>query len=185
MSNLIIQGERINLFFLHSREEWGGDVKGTVKEKWKGVSAETWWIYIWIFVLRNWVFATNSNFLILISVQPDGFPTLIFQTEIFWPNRIESLKYLRATTLGCKDIGIRKSEFVAKTQFLLIRIYHLLIEKYSWKYYRCRLKIFVFLFFKTIKQCLDKSDQEPRLATLQGLNGFRKVLWIDVYFSVF
>ena len=27
------------------------------------------------------------------------------------------MKYLRSTTLGCKDIGIRKSEFVAKTQF--------------------------------------------------------------------
>ena len=28
------------------------------------------------------------------------------------------MKYLRSTTLGCKDIEIRKSEFVAKTQFL-------------------------------------------------------------------
>jgi len=29
-----------------------------------------------------------------------------------------SLKYQRFMTLGCKDLGIRKSEFVAKTQFL-------------------------------------------------------------------
>ena len=29
-----------------------------------------------------------------------------------------SLKYQRFTTLGSKDRGIRKSEFVAKTQFL-------------------------------------------------------------------
>ena len=28
------------------------------------------------------------------------------------------MKYLSSTTFGCKDIGIRKSEFVAKTQFL-------------------------------------------------------------------
>ena len=27
-----------------------------------------------------------------------------------------------ALTLGCSDIGIRKSEFVAKTQFLLITL---------------------------------------------------------------
>jgi len=27
------------------------------------------------------------------------------------------LKYLRSTTLGCKDIGLRKSKFEAKTQF--------------------------------------------------------------------
>ena len=42
---------------------------------------------------------------------------LIFQTYI---NRILSLKYLRSTTLGCKDIRIRKFEFVTKTQFLCI-----------------------------------------------------------------
>ena len=29
---------------------------------------------------------------------------------------IHSLEYLRSTALGCKDIGIRKSEFVAKTK---------------------------------------------------------------------
>ncbi len=33
-------------------------------------------------------------------------------------NRIDSLKYLSSTTLGCKDIGIRISKFVAKIQFL-------------------------------------------------------------------
>ena len=33
-------------------------------------------------------------------------------------NRINSLKYLRSTALDCKDIGIRKSVFVAKTLFL-------------------------------------------------------------------
>jgi len=31
---------------------------------------------------------------------------------------MHSFKYLRFTTLGSKDIGIRKSEFEAKTQFL-------------------------------------------------------------------
>ena len=30
----------------------------------------------------------------------------------------QNLKYQRFTPLGCKDIGIRKSEFVTKTQFL-------------------------------------------------------------------
>ena len=29
-----------------------------------------------------------------------------------------SLKYQRNTSLGCKDIGFKKFEFVAKTQFL-------------------------------------------------------------------
>ena len=44
--------------------------------------------------------------------------SLIFQTYIILSNRIHSLKYLRSTTLESKDIGFRKAEFVAKTQFL-------------------------------------------------------------------
>ena len=36
-----------------------------------------------------------------------------------WSNMIHSLKYQGYTTLGCKVIGMRKSESVAKTQFLL------------------------------------------------------------------
>ena len=43
-----------------------------------------------------------------------------FQTQIFWSNRIHCLKYLRVTTLGCKDIGIRKSELVAKTRLIYL-----------------------------------------------------------------
>ena len=39
---------------------------------------------------------------------------------------INILKYLRTPTLKFKDIGIRKSEFVTKTQFL----YNLGVEKY-------------------------------------------------------
>ena len=39
---------------------------------------------------------------------------LIFQTLIIWSSWIYSLKYLRSTTLGCKDLGSWKSEFVAK-----------------------------------------------------------------------
>ena len=44
---------------------------------------------------------------------------LTFQTTTSVNPDIISLKYQRFTTLGSKDIGIRKSEFVAKTQFLL------------------------------------------------------------------
>ena len=44
---------------------------------------------------------------------------MIFQTSIIWSNRIHSLKYLRSTLI-CKDIGIKKFEFVAKTQFFEI-----------------------------------------------------------------
>ena len=51
--------------------------------------------------------------------------SLIFQTQIISSNIIHSLKYLRSTTISCKDIGIRKSEFVAKTQFLSAFSIHL------------------------------------------------------------
>ena len=63
--------------------------------------------------LRNWFFATNSNIQTPISLKP-----LIFQAQNILSNRIHSLKYLGSTTFGFKDIVIRKSEFVAKTQFL-------------------------------------------------------------------
>ena len=43
---------------------------------------------------------------------------LICQTQIVLSKNIHSLKYLSFTTLGCRDIGIRKSEIVTKTQFL-------------------------------------------------------------------
>jgi len=49
--------------------------------------------------------------------------SLIFQTLVIWSNRINILKYLRYQRLSCKDIGIRKSEFVAKTQFLLLSLW--------------------------------------------------------------
>ena len=63
------------------------------------------------------------------------------QTKIFWYqylrnlmvqtinisnySNINSLKYLRSTTLGYKDIEIRKSEFVANTQLLYLSIFYL------------------------------------------------------------
>ena len=98
---------------------------------------------------RNYVFTTNSDFLISISLQPNVVYTfnilnyeigrkelslwhklnfsnpyicgtwccrlLIFQTKIIWCNKIHSMKYLRSTSLGCKDIGIKILQFVAKT----------------------------------------------------------------------
>ena len=69
--------------------------------------------------IRNWVFGT-SNILTTISVELDCKP-LVFRTQIIWFNRIHSLKYLRSATFGSKDIVIRKSEFVAKTQFLCLQ----------------------------------------------------------------
>ena len=43
---------------------------------------------------------------------------LIFQTIIIWTKMIQTLKYLSFSTFKCKDIRIRKIEFVTKTQFL-------------------------------------------------------------------
>ena len=43
---------------------------------------------------------------------------MIFQTRTVRLNRIHSLKYQMSTTSGFKDIGISKSEFVERTQFL-------------------------------------------------------------------
>ena len=65
---------------------------------------------------RNRLFATNSDLLIPISL--DSFLTMTFVRS-----KNISLKYQRFTTLGSKDIGIRKSEFVAKSQLLYFRFF--------------------------------------------------------------
>ena len=65
-------------------------------------------------IQRNWIYATNSNFS----------NAYIFATRwLFKPIRTCSLNNPRATTLGCKYIRIRKSEFVAKTQFLFRNLF--------------------------------------------------------------
>ena len=71
--------------------------------------------YIWLFNKheRNKIKYLNLNIFRTRFCKP-----LIFQTQIIWSNRIYSLKNLRSATFGSKDIVIRKSEFVAKTQFL-------------------------------------------------------------------
>ena len=48
---------------------------------------------------------------------------LIFQTINSVRSNSLSLKYQRFTTSGCKDIGVRKCKFVAKTQFLFSNIF--------------------------------------------------------------
>ena len=59
---------------------------------------------------RNWVFVTNSTFLISISLLPNVVD-LIFQTmNSVRPNNL-SLKYQRFTSSDCKDLGIRQFEF--------------------------------------------------------------------------
>ena len=53
-------------------------------------------------------------------MQPNGVNLLYFRQRFV--DRTEFvLKYLRSTTLGCKDIEIIKSEFVTQTQFLYIK----------------------------------------------------------------
>ena len=56
---------------------------------------------------------SDSNIFAIIRCKP-----FIFQTQTILFISIISLKYLRSTTLGYKDIEIRKSEFVAKTQLI-------------------------------------------------------------------
>ena len=50
---------------------------------------------------------------------------LIFQTLAILSIIIYSLKYQRSTTLGCKDIGILKIDFVTETHFLCNFLYKL------------------------------------------------------------
>ena len=66
-------------------------------------------------------------------MHPDGVNLKNIELGLF-DNRIHILKYLRSTTLGCKDIGIRKR--LAKTQFLCKKYSNFdenkMVEFYEW-----------------------------------------------------
>jgi len=63
---------------------------------------------------RSWVLATSSDFLIPLSFEPYVVNLWYFKLVIFDYNSSHSLKCQLSTTLDCKDIGIRKSEFVTR-----------------------------------------------------------------------
>ena len=77
-----------------------------------------------------WVFATNTNFPILISLQPDDVNLCYFELSLF----DHSLKYLRSKTLGCKDMGLEKSHIpcwtshdpISKNFALPLAVYYIL-----------------------------------------------------------
>ena len=66
---------------------------------------------------RNWVLATNSDFLIPISLQPAVVDLSYFRLSI---SNTLILKYQRFTSSVWKYIRIRKVELVAKNQFLSV-----------------------------------------------------------------
>ena len=69
---------------------------------------------------NEFVFATISNCFPPYILATRCRRPLMFQTMNSVRSNSLSLKYHRCTTSGCKNIGIRKFEFVAKTQFLLV-----------------------------------------------------------------
>ena len=68
-----------------------------------------------ILLVRNRVFATNSDFLIPISVQSDVVWPFIFKIINFVRSNSLSLKYHRFMPSGSKDIGIRKFSLTYET----------------------------------------------------------------------
>ena len=66
---------------------------------------------------RKWVFATNSNFLIPLSLQPNVVELRYFKLRIRFDQK-PKFEIKSFTPPGCIDIGIRKFELVPKTQLL-------------------------------------------------------------------
>ena len=71
---------------------------------------------------RNWVFATHSVFVKPISLQPYDVNLWYFKLTLFDLTELKIWNIKGLTTLGCNDIEFRKSEFVATTQFLWVKI---------------------------------------------------------------
>ena len=109
---------------------------------------------------RNWVFATNSDFLFPISLQPNLFQTM----NSVGLNNLR-LKYRWFPPLGCIDIGIKKIECAAKTQFLWILCstlwfddFYMNLDTHGLTRARCcsiRLFEFIIVFISIIEQSLN------------------------------
>ena len=90
----------------------------------------------------------------------------------YWPNRINSLKYLRFTTLGCQDTGTRIFKFVAKTQFLyfqaiaMIKGFAFSNITYTWNFTNV---VFIFHHFMGPTACQNRFIQE----------GFLNILYVN------
>ena len=99
---------------------------------------------------KNWVIATNWK-----SLQPGGVILWYFKLRLLDLSgfRIHSLKYLRSMTLGCNDTEIRKSEFVAKTQFLYVQWFpwFTTLPYKPLSAWSMMWKIFPFLWLKSVK----------------------------------
>ena len=89
-----------------------------------------WLVWNW-WISKPWI---KNNFLITISAQPDGENLWLFVLNDLIQQH--SLKYLRFTTLGCKDIGIKKSEFWINTQFLRKFLYYSILTTIFLDYYK-------------------------------------------------
>ena len=74
------------------------------------------WNSDFLFFLR--VLATYTNIQIPTSLHPDGVNLWYFKLRLFYVTKFIVWNINRSTTLGCKDIGFRKSELVAKTRFI-------------------------------------------------------------------
>ena len=84
-------------------------------------------IFMRNFVQKIMNFRKNTQFCArLVSYWYEIYAKFCAKRAISWKNsnRIFSLKYLRSSSLDWKDIAIRKSEFVAKTQFHRYVMYH-------------------------------------------------------------
>jgi len=86
------------------------------------------------------IFLNNIEFLIPISLQPDGADLLICQTKIIRPKIIRSLKYLRSTTFGLQKYKNLKFT-VANAQYTVTE--NIRIQCFLLKFLR---KMFEFIF---------------------------------------
>ena len=93
-----------------------------------------------IFIFPDLSFATHSYLLIRISLQTNGINLSYFNLRFVDKQN----SYERSTTSDCKDIGGRKSEFVAKTQFLSLKETNPRFSTLPFKSYENKWKICIF-----------------------------------------
>ena len=89
-------------------------------------------LYVRLRIQRNWVFATNANFIIPKSQQSDvAYLPFIFQTYIVWSTRIHSLKYI----YGLRHLVLKKLGFKNPSLWQKLNSFNLFLKIVSLKYF--------------------------------------------------
>ena len=117
---------------------------------------------------------SKSNFLIPISLQPDDVNR---DLKTIWSDKIQSLKYQRCKALGCKDIGIRKSELAVNMMIWLIENWVFVTNSDSYIFATQSPRFLIFDIKNSVRLNILRLKYKSFLSSVWNHIGIRKI-WV-------